>query len=107
MARGDGFSKPSPTNDSAEKQGVFAMRANEVWAHSRKASTKPWRRVDARCASFRLPKRQLKIARALPLSCLDCPISACSSSRRAKPNDTRSDLKTAETLEIMQRGGPC
>jgi hypothetical protein len=55
MARGDGFSKPSPSNDSGKKQGVFAMRAKEVWARSRKASTKPWRRAGARCASFQLP----------------------------------------------------
>ena len=31
------------------------MRANEVWAYSRKTSTKRGRRAGARCASFRLP----------------------------------------------------
>ena len=43
--------------------------------------------TSTRCAG--VTKRQLKIARTLPLACLDCPISACSSSRRAKPNDTK------------------
>jgi len=69
------------------------MRANEVWAHSRKTSTKPWRHAGARCASFRLPTVDA------------ATISTAPASREARSSRSRADPLTANRFVIGSVSG--
>jgi hypothetical protein len=57
MREGDGFSDRRLRRIRPNNWAFFAMRANEVWAHSRETSTKPERVVRARCALLEIRRK--------------------------------------------------